>query len=214
MPDVDEERPIVGKYPSNVDGGINLMDIVTVKTINLVFGILISGAVFGPIYLIFSGFFEGENKLTFAAICIILFAVLAILIAIGRNGDPLTVYVLHMINYSKTKRVSLYNPRVKKELKSLETLSESQAMALKAGMLANQLKKMSEKKTMANFSDELDIPDEFVFDDDIRVIEAKRKEELERQKELNKKKKAEGGKKDGKEKKKKRRKAGKKSGRR
>ena len=107
MSEEKEERPFVGIYPPNVENGISLFDIVTFRTVDLLSGIAVSASIFGTAAVILNNAdIPKEYMLTVNTILISLGLLVAFAIAIGRNGDPLTVYLMHMSRYQDSSITS------------------------------------------------------------------------------------------------------------
>lgn len=199
MSEEKEERPFVGIYPPNVENGISIFDIVTFRTVDLLSGIAVSFSIFGTAAVILNNAdIPKEYMLTVNTVLISLGLLVAFAIAIGRNGDPLTVYLMHMIRYQKTRRSSIYNPRVKKEAKPFSSLSRTTLKVTPRARIDSWMKKHKEQKVTENFQNINYGQEGIVFDDDAYVIEEEKKRQAQQKAEEKKnRKKGKKGRKNG-----------------
>jgi len=106
----------------------------------------------------------------------------------GINDEPITLFLKHLKTFNKNKRVSLYNPRIKTEAKSIfdekqkELLPKEKILAI-FNKYKDSLDKKEQEKVRLSFDSEEG--NQIVFLDDIGVIPRQKKSDL---KKLEKKK--------------------------
>ena len=106
----------------------------------------------------------------------------------GINGDPLHVFVIHFFRHFMRRRRAQYNPRVKYEVTYALKRKEEEKQTASVGVeyksvFQQSLEKMgvnAPKQSTHQFRDDPNASSEFIFEDDIGVVE-KSPEELKKQ---------------------------------
>ena len=116
---MDEERQTECVIPQNYKGVTNLLSF-TFKTRNLIEGIII-GAILALIGGSITVYYEYGFTVNVVTVSIICFGLGAIVGIIGFNDESISEFIIHFFQYLKGRRVTYYNPKVKRNVKPLIT---------------------------------------------------------------------------------------------
>lgn len=171
--------------PPNFENGINILGL-SFQAIYLIEGGLLGIAAFLGFFFLFKNAFQMSDFGQIVGFSLVFAAILAFLGIRGINDEPLSTFLVNLIQFAKNKRTAYYNPRVKKEAVSYTEERESSDTAQEAIprerilALIEDIKEKHPGKTFVD--DSIFNPDSMQFADDKALEEKLRQEEKEREK--------------------------------
>lgn len=167
----EEEQLIVVDIPNNVEDGVDILGLFTVKLLSLAEGVAIAVVVVFALYLLLSVFINVLSNVSAVTFLVVIGIAVALGIAYGWNGDTLVAVVMHIIQFNQNRRICLYNPRIKKEAHPLNVL-EDNAIITPHDRITEYMRQYREKRIQSNFNASSDLPEQLYFEDDEGYIDA------------------------------------------
>lgn len=171
---MEKESYKVYRIPHNFESQINFVGF-TFRLRFLIEGAIVSILISGLIALFMIKIHVHPAVILSLTLCFA-FTILGLL-ANGIDGDPISVYIKHRLDFSRNRRIAYYNPRVKYEANSIWTVAMNKGatplekMRALFNKWADSNNKKAQKQATENYTNSTTgLPEIMIFEDDIGFV--------------------------------------------
>lgn len=173
----DNERVAIVNIPNNFESGINILG-TACQTSDVVQGVVLASIPLAIIFILLPALDVQIGTSTKFGIALATAGPLFYLGISGINGDSLVKFISNVIRFQNTRRTAYFNPRIKKEARSIlnETVEEHEMLPRdKLLVFYKKYKNVVDSKEREKIIEEQKAVDEqgnnIYFSDDVGVIE-------------------------------------------